>query len=709
MRKCCIALAFLLTLAAAATASAESATITSGNVSAWWDESRSGLQLAGTGTALVGEFYNGPVASGFTPGTRGDLNGSVHLNPNSSNHTFQERVNGTTYSAVWITADLAFTTQPFVVPSAAEGTLTTFTTQFTVTGQFSGYSDRELTNRVFSVSVQGSGIASSLGMRMMSGTWVSQRAGAQNYRFTGPIPAPWTSTDVGAVGTAGISSYDNGTFFVAGAGADVWGSADGFQFVSQPLAGDGSIIARMDGEQMTSRYAKAGVMIRQTTDRSSANVILDMNPGGAIEFMTRSTTGGSTTYLAGATVTTAPWLKLVRAGSTVTASVSTDGSAWTVLGTATFQGSALVGLAVTSHDSTVLNQVMFDQVSVSAPITGGGGALPISWSHGDVGAVGAAGNATYSGGTFNVMGAGADIWGTADAFHYAYTSQNSEGEIDARIASMDNTSPLAKAGVMFRDSLNPGSTHVILDVRPGGWVEFMTRSADGGSTSYITGVQASFPVSLKLQRGYATSVSIVTAYVMEGSTGAWQQIGYVQVPLGPGTTAGLAVTSHATSMLNTGVFDTVHVTKNLIVDGSFEGDEPPALSPAWVSDNPLRKIPATSELTRPHDGYKNGVCAQTTFEDCGLYQEVVAPADGTYVLTIYAFSDRSGALVGANVDGVTVQSVTVAEGQYYSVPPYTRRFTASAGAKIRVWMYSPPSPGFVAIDDVSVVQDISSP
>src|SRR5205085_2398990 len=163
-----------------------------------------------------------------------------------------------------------------------------------------------------------------------------------------------------------------GAFFVAGAGADIWGTADAFQFVSQPLAGDGSIIARVNGEQPTSRYAKAGVMIRRTTDRASANVILDVNPGGNIEFMTRS--------------------------------------------------------------------------------TGGGGALPISWSHADVGAVAVAGNATQSGGTFNVSGAGADIWGSADAFHYAYTSHDSDGAIDARVVRLDNTNQFAKAGIMFRDS-----------------------------------------------------------------------------------------------------------------------------------------------------------------------------------------------------------------------------------------------------------------
>ena len=56
-----------------------------------------------------------------------------------------------------------------------------------------------------------------------------------------------------------------------------------------------------------------------------------------------------------------------------------------------------------------------------------------------------------------------------------------------------------------------------------------------------------------------------------------------------------------------------------------------------------------------------------------------------------------------------MQSANVAAGQYYTLPPYTMTFAASAGARLRVWMYSPASPGFVAIDDVELVQDNTTP
>ncbi len=692
-----------------ASVSAQTVTVTSGMASDWWDGSLSGLQLLGAGTQLVGEYYNGTVAFSFTPGTRANLNGAISITPNSSNHTFQETVDGTTYPSVWITAQLTFTTQPMLIPSAPEGATTVFSTPFTMAGQFSGYADRELTQQVFSVSVQGSGVASSLVMQMRSGTWVARQSGAQSYGLTGPIPSPWTAADVGAVGTPGISSYGNNVFYVAGAGGDIWGSADAFQFVSQPLFGDGSVVARVHDEQDPDAYAKAGVMIRQTTDAGAADVILDERPGGVIEFMTRPTSGGATTFIASATVGSPPWLQLSRTGSTVTASISTDGTSWTALGTAPLAGNALIGLAVTSHDSTVLNQAFFDNVVVHASSTGGG-VLPIGWSHADVGQVGIAGDAAASGGTFTVSGAGADIWGAADAFHYAYTPMNSDGFVQARVVSESNTNAFAKAGVMFRDSLDPGATDVILDVKPDGFVEFMTRAAAGGSTSYITGVQKSFPVSLKIQRNYAAVNPIFIAFVFDAATNAWQQIGQVEIPMGPNATAGLAVTSHNMNMLNTATFDTVEVEKNLIANGSFEGYTPAALTPPWVSDQPLRAVAAVTD-THPHDGDQNGACLQTTYQDCGLYQEVMAPADGSYTLSFFATADHGGALVGVNVAGNGAASADVpvrdAPGNY-GATPITLTFTATAGATIRVWMYAPPAPGYVNIDDVSVTQDFTN-
>ena len=54
--------------------------------------------------------------------------------------------------------------------------------------------------------------------------------------------------------------------------------------------------------------------------------------------------------------------------------------------------------------------------------------LPAGWSHADVGSTGAAGSASAASGTFTIAGAGADVWGTADAVHYAYQTLDGDGD-----------------------------------------------------------------------------------------------------------------------------------------------------------------------------------------------------------------------------------------------------------------------------------------
>ena len=84
-------------------------------------------------------------------------------------------------------------------------------------------------------------------------------------------------------------------------------------------------------------------------------------------------------------------------------------------------------------------------------------ACPPGWSTADVGSTGAAGTPAPYAGTFSVAGAGADVWGTADAFHYAYRTLDGDGTIVARVASIQNVNVWTKAGVMIRKSLAPSA------------------------------------------------------------------------------------------------------------------------------------------------------------------------------------------------------------------------------------------------------------
>ncbi len=180
----------------------------------------------------------------------------------------------------------------------------------------------------------------------------------------GALPSPWQNQDVGTVGLAGSTSYSGGVFTVTGAGADIWGSADAFQFAYHTMNGDGFTVARVTSVQNTNSFAKAGVMLRGSTAAGAADVILDVKPDGAIEFMARTAQGGSTTWYGGMGTSGPVWLMLVRSGSTVSAYAAQDGNPWSSLGTliVNFPTTVDAGLAVTSHSTQQLNTATFDNV-----------------------------------------------------------------------------------------------------------------------------------------------------------------------------------------------------------------------------------------------------------------------------------------------------------------------------------------------------------
>jgi hypothetical protein len=396
----------------------------------------------------------------------------------------------------------------------------------------------------------------------------------RNFAFG--LPPGWNDADIGAVGRAGLASYDAGVFTVRGSGADIWGSTDSFHFLSQALWGpDSQIVARVTRVENTDPFAKAGIMMRlgRNPAPSNAFVILDVRPTGDIEFMTRSSNGQSTTFIDGAYQQTPVWLKLALSSQkTITGSISTDGLQWTALGGTepnfvemnAGDGWVSGGLVVTSHDTRMVNTSTFDNVATTLGTSPT--ALPRDWRNRDIGSTGQAGSATYDGGIFTVRGAGADIWGTTDAFQQVYQRFDNNAvefeeypvqhaQVTARVTSVTNTNTFAKVGVMIRDSEAPNAAHVILDVRPTGDIEFMARSSTGGPTTYIGGTNLSLPAWVKLVR----SGAVVTGYVSSNGI-TWTSLGNVTTALSDTTTQlGPVVTSHDPGALNTATFDNVEV------------------------------------------------------------------------------------------------------------------------------------------------------
>ena len=186
------------------------------------------------------------------------------------------------------------------------------------------------------------------------------------------LPAPWTTADVGKTALPGAASYKAGTFTVTGSGDDMFGSADAFRFVSQPLHGDGQIVARVVSYQRRDQWTKLGLMVRETLDPGSkcADVLVTPDADKGAEFQWRTNTAGDTQTTDQIPSPTPFWVKLTRVGDVLTGYVSKDGKAWQQRGRATvpMAKEALIGLCVCSHNNAATTEAKIDSVAVGPPL-----------------------------------------------------------------------------------------------------------------------------------------------------------------------------------------------------------------------------------------------------------------------------------------------------------------------------------------------------
>lgn len=351
---------------------------------------------------------------------------------------------------------------------------------------------------------------------------------------TYPLPSPWSSEDVGDVGLTGDAFESDGVFTVKGAGADIWGTNDAYRRVMhESLPGDGEVVARVASEDGANPFAKAGLAMAAGTASGVAMVILDIRPNGIIEFMHRTAYQAPMQFVAGSAASFPVWLKLVRRGQQFTGFMSNDGQTWQTVGVVTNpMDNYDACLVVTSHDTGALNTATFDHVNSLNQ------AFAINANIGDTGTVGRQDGTDIHGG-FAQQGGGGDIWGIADAFNYGYRGIFDDTVESVQVKSLDNTNPFAKAGLMLRGSLDPSAAHVILDVRPDGSIEFMTRSSTGAETTYLAGAIASFPVSLRLTR---SGLAVTGEVSQDGTT--WTTVGTTSPTIPSDALIGVAVTSH---------------------------------------------------------------------------------------------------------------------------------------------------------------------
>jgi regulation of enolase protein 1 (concanavalin A-like superfamily) len=308
--------------------------------------------------------------------------------------------------------------------------------------------------------------------------------------------------------------------------------------------------------QNTNVWVKAGVMIRGTLDPGSAQAFMLVSFSKGLAFQRREVTGGTSVSTTGAMAAAPYWVMLDRIGNTFNAYQSADGVLWTLVDTDTIVMAATVnvGLGVSSHSTTATAAATFDNVSVVAGTPAPPATFPAPWARQDIGAVGASGGGGYDIGTdtFTVKGAGADVWGTADAFDYVYRPLNGDGWIVARVASIQNTASWAKAGVMIRESLDANAAQAFMLASFSKGLAFQRRVVTGGDSTSTAGALVAAPVWVKLER----IGNVFNAYSSaDGMT--WTLVGSDQIAMGSNVMVGLAVSSHTTATAAAVKFDHV--------------------------------------------------------------------------------------------------------------------------------------------------------
>ena len=181
--------------------------------------------------------------------------------------------------------------------------------------------------------------------------------------------------------------------------------------------------------------------------------------------------------------------------------------------------------------------------------------LAAPWVSQDVTAIPLAGVAGTLGNRFVIQAAGADIWSTADKFHFVNQPMTGDGQITARILGLDNTNIAAKTGVMMRETLNSYARSVAVDWTPGQTVECIRRTVASGSSSADVAAGLTNAPWVRLARRGNTFNGYYSA---DGVT--WTHLGpQLTIAMASSIFVGLPACSHDDAVLTEAVLDNVSI------------------------------------------------------------------------------------------------------------------------------------------------------
>jgi hypothetical protein len=175
-------------------------------------------------------------------------------------------------------------------------------------------------------------------------------------------------------------------------------------------------------------------------------------------------------------------------------------------------------------------------------------------------------------GTYLVGSMSGDVSGTADHMRLVYKRITGDATIVAKVHSVTNTWPWAKAGVTIRETPAPDATHAIMFMTPVGRPAFENRRTTGGISysAYGNLDEVTLPQWVKLERkgsqftGYRSDDGV--NWTLQTNNGGGDSPNPQTILMPAGVCIGMFVTSNNLSQACIGEFSDVTIT------GSVSGD-----------------------------------------------------------------------------------------------------------------------------------------
>ena len=159
------------------------------------------------------------------------------------------------------------------------------------------------------------------------------------------LAQPTTFTHIGGGPVGSAVDNGNGSYTLEGGGNDIWDTTDEFDFYHGPIVGNFDVRVRVESQEATARWAKAGVMAREMLTTDSRYAFARVSPEGPANngaegvndtrLMYRTglidvggPNGGQHEDGTGAPEFPNAWLRLERIGDVINGYASTDGLNW---------------------------------------------------------------------------------------------------------------------------------------------------------------------------------------------------------------------------------------------------------------------------------------------------------------------------------------------------------------------------------------------